>query len=435
MSDRNLANDRVKLVQYSIVTVRRGFEEILKTYGEEVVTENMTGEVFASWVIAKYSQENNISEDDRRYLRVYHDIIESWEKQDLKYEENRLKYEDKKLNVLGAIVEALQNRRPSQYEIKINSIGMRLVKLPASEFLMGSPDLDSDANNDEKPQHLVRITKPFFIGVYTVTVAQWRQFVDETGYLTEGEQNGMGSVGLDLTNGLVSPHPDYTWRSWLREDAQHPSDFVQTDNHPVVCVSWNDAQEFCAWLSRKENATYRLPTEAEWEYACRAGTTTRFHSGDDEDSLQRAGNIADASLQLKWFGTPPGGAEPIPLPPYAKPWNDGYPFTAPGGQFEPNPFGLYDMHGNVGEWCSDWYAEDYYQQSPTDDPQGPAEGQLVPIDDRIPGAEPRTLRVLRGGVWLDPASGCRSADRWTHRRHPVDTAADIGFRVVLEDND
>jgi sulfatase modifying factor 1 len=314
----------------------------------------------------------------------------------------------------------------------INSLGMNMVQIAPGQFSMGSPDNDPDANADEKPMHQVTITKGFHLSMFTVTVGQFRSFLMDTGYKTEYERNCRGSRGLDLTTGNVEQKPYYTWRSWLREDAQHPSGFQQTDLHPIVCVSWDDANTFCRWLSRKENKLYRLPTEAEWEYACRADSTTRFYSGDNENSLQGVANIADASLVEKWIWN--AGPGPYPpgthLPPYAKPWNDGYPFTAPVGRFRANAYGLNDMHGNVGEWCLDWYDENYYKVSPAEDPQGPAAGEVVPIDDRIPGAPPRTLRVVRGGVWLDPASGCRSADRQTHRRHPVDSAADIGFRVL-----
>jgi formylglycine-generating enzyme required for sulfatase activity len=308
----------------------------------------------------------------------------------------------------------------------INSLGMMLVPLAPGQFQMGSPDSgDPAANGDEKPQHPVRITKPFFIGMHQVKVVDFRQFVAATGYRTEGETSGKGSFGLDLTTGKVGPKPEYTWFN--------PS-IPQTDEHPVVCVSWNDAVEFCNWLSAKEGRKYRLPTEAEWEYACRAGTTTRYCNGDDEDGVKDVGNVADASLQERWvwLTNDPPYQYGTHLPTWAKPWDDGWPFTAAVGSFQPNPWGLCDMHGNVGEWCQDWYDPNYYQYSPAEDPTGPAQGPLVPVDDVIPNAPPRTLRVLRGGVWLDPASGCRSADRHTHRRHPVDTAADIGFRVVLE---
>jgi sulfatase modifying factor 1 len=315
----------------------------------------------------------------------------------------------------------------------INTVGMNMVQLAPGAFSMGSPDSDQEANEDEKPLHKVSITNMFFLSMYTVTVGQFRMFINDTGYKTEFERNGRGSYGLDLTTGKVEQKPDYTWRSWLREDPQRPSGFQQTDSHPIVCVSWEDANAFCRWLSKRENKSYRLPTEAEWEYACRADSTTRYYSGDKEDSLEGVANIADVSLTEKWIWN--GGPGPFQpgqhLPPYAKSWNDGYPFTAPVGRFRPNSYGFYDMHGNVGEWCSDWYDENYYKQAPAEDPQGPPVGEVVPIADRLPGMPPRTLRVIRGGVWLDPASGCRSADRQTHRRHPVDSAADIGFRVAM----
>jgi formylglycine-generating enzyme required for sulfatase activity len=310
----------------------------------------------------------------------------------------------------------------------VNSIGMELALIPAGEFLMGSPDSDPAAQPNEKPRHLVRITRPFLFGVREVTVGQFRRFVDETGYRTEGERNGKGSFGLDLTTGRVEPKPEYTWRSWLKADESQPSDFEQTDDHPVVCVSWSDARAYCEWLSRSEGWEYRLPTEAEWEYACRAGTSTRFPFGDDEDGLREAANIADKSLQKKWKMKV--GGQTMDLPPYAKWWNDGAPFTRPVGELKPNAWGLFDMLGNVGEWCLDWYDGGYYAQSPLEDPQGPPVGEEVSVEHLIPGGGKVRLRVVRGGVWLDPAPGCRSADRSTQLRHPVYSAADIGFRLV-----
>jgi sulfatase modifying factor 1 len=306
----------------------------------------------------------------------------------------------------------------------INSIGMRMVQVLPGEFMMGSPDTDTDAKPDEKPQHNVKITRPLWIGMHQVTRGQFREFVEETGYQTEYEENGLGSTGIDLETGLVTQKPVYTWTN---------GGFPQEDTHPVICVSYNDALHFCRWLSFKENRKYRLPTEAEWEYCCKAGTTSRYCNGDPKESMKDVGNCGDQSLTKKWIWNLDSGPfkKGQPLPPYAEPWDDGFPFTAPVGSFKPNPFGIYDMHGNVGEWCSDWYTETYYGNSPVEDPKGPAEGQVVDVSDRIPGLK-RTLRVIRGGVWLDPAIGCRSADRWTHRRHPVDSAADIGFRVVLE---
>ena len=153
----------------------------------------------------------------------------------------------------------------------------------------------------------------------------------------------------------------------------------------MVNVSWNDAVAFCKWLSKKEGKTYRLPTEAEWEYACRAGTTTRYYSGDDPETLAKVGNVADAAAKAKF----PDWRWTIKA-------NDGYVFTAPVGKFKPNAFGLYDMHGNAWQWCADWYGEEYYAKSPVDDPTGPDTGDF---------------RVLRGGFWGGWPNYTRSATR------------------------
>ncbi len=231
-----------------------------------------------------------------------------------------------------------------------NSIGMNLVLIPAGEFRMGSPDSDKDASNDEKRQHQVRITRPFYLGTTEVTRGQFRRFVDEAGYKTTAEWQG------------TSPE--------------------QTDEHPVVNASWNDAVAFAAWMSRKEGQTYRLPTEAEWEYACRAGTTTRYSSGDDPKGLAAVGNI--------------GGKGTVPV-----------------GRYNPNAWGLFDTHGNVWEWCSDGYAPDYYKRSPMDDP---------------PGADGALLRVIRGGGWDGGPRYARSA----YRRGSAPAARDrgLGFRLA-----
>jgi len=182
-----------------------------------------------------------------------------------------------------------------------------------------------------------------------------------------------------------------------------PPEPEQAISHPVMNVSSYDAVAFCAWLSKKEGRTYRLPTEAEWEYACRAGTTTRFYHGDDVEGLAKVGNVADAAAYKKrscsW-----GIAS-----------NDGYAFTSPVGSFLPNDFGLYDMHGNAEEWCAEWYAADYFESSPTDDPTGPTSG---------------SYRVYRGGGWRSFARRCcRSAYRY--RDKPDDQAMYLGFRVAL----
>jgi formylglycine-generating enzyme required for sulfatase activity len=292
-----------------------------------------------------------------------------------------------------------------------NSIGMKMVLIPAGEFKMGGGesaeetaafynktygenDLTADSFKDEQPRHQVRITKPFYIGIYHVTRGQFRQFVKDTGYKTDAEKGeNPGASGWNPDKKEFGFNEKYSWRN---------AGFEQTDEHPVVNVSWNDAVAFCKWLSKKENKTYRLPTEAEWEYACRAGTTTRYYSGDDPETLAKVGNVADAAAKAK-----------LPDWKYTIKANDGYVFTAPVGKFKPNAFGLYDMHGNAWQWCADRYGAKYYAASPTDDPTGPDSGGD---------------RVLRGGSWIDWPNSARSAER---DGDAPDFRSDLaGFRVA-----
>ncbi|MHB0959633.1 MAG: formylglycine-generating enzyme family protein [Pirellulaceae bacterium] len=231
--------------------------------------------------------------------------------------------------------------------METNSMGMKLTLIPAGEFLMGSPSTEVGLARGA-PQHRVRITKSFYLGICEVTQAQYEQL-----------------MGVN------------------------PSSF-QGPQRPIETVSWENAVEFCGKLSalpeeKAAGRTYRLPTEAEWEYACRAGSTTRYSYGDDELLL---GNYA-------WFE---GNSSST---------------THPVGEKQPNAWGLHDMHGNVFEWCEDWWELDYYLNSPVDDPAGPATG---------------SARVLRGGCWSMPASLCRSADR--DRFRPSIRFDGAGFRVA-----
>src|SRR5262245_23911966 len=271
-----------------------------------------------------------------------------------------------------------------------NSLGMNLLLIPRGQFLMGSPKGEEDRLDEELP-HEVEITQPFYMGRHEVTVGQFKAFVKDANHLTEAEKDGKGGRAFDGQEFVQKP--EFTWKNLH---------FAQLDDHPVVVVSWNDAVAFCAWLSKKEGRTYRLPTEAEWEYACRGGTKTRFHVGDREDDLKAVANIADAALKTKWADAT-----------WAVGWDDGFAFTAPGGKFKANGFGLQDMHGNAREWCSDWYGEDYYGKSPRSDPPGPASGKE---------------RVARGGAWSTQPKFCRCAFRdW----HEPDYRSDcVGFRVV-----
>ena len=300
--------------------------------------------------------------------------------------------------VLVTMTCADEAKQPTkQVEPATNSIGMKLAAIPAGEFLMGSPETEPGRGQDEQ-QHRVRITKPFLLGVYEVTFKQYREFVKASGYKTDAERDGTGGWGFDAKS-PDSPYrrkPEFNWSN---------NGFADIDDHPVFNVSWNDAVAFCAWLSKQEGKTYRLPTEAEWEYACRAGTNTRYWHGDDPEGLVKVGNVLDASA-VKLFDT---------LKKHAVTENDGYAITAPVGKFRPNAFGLYDMHGNVAEWCGDWYGVDYYGESPADEPQGPATG---------------TGRVFRGGAWRDDPVLDRSAAR--DLSEPTYRGGRVGFRALCE---
>ena len=281
-------------------------------------------------------------------------------------------------------------------------IGMKLKLIPEGEFLMGSPKDEEGRSSDEgdKP-HRVRITQPFYMGIHEVTVGQFRRFVTATSYRTEAETDGEGGYGWNESTGkLEGQDVKYNWKS---------TGFAQTDDHPVVNVTWNDAVKFCEWLSRTEGKTYRLPTEAEWEYACRAGSSSRFSFGDSEGELTRHANVADATAKAKLSNysslTYTSG-------------RDGFVFTAPVGSFRANDFGLHDLHGNVWEWCQDLYDSKAYTNrgAVTSDP-------LVKTGSG-------SSRVLRGGSWFYYAIRARSAYRDYYS--PGNRSYGIGFRVVAE---
>ncbi len=251
-----------------------------------------------------------------------------------------------------------------------NSIGMKFVRIEPGTFRMGS--LDSEvANDSERPQHEVEITKPYYLGKYPVTRAQFAAFGKDAGYQTGAEEAG----------------DKETWRK--PGDFAWQADYVQTDDDPVVEVSRNDAMKFCEWLSKKEGRTYELPTEAEWEYACRAGTTTAYSFGDDAAKL---GDYA-------WYSDNSGD------------------HTHPVGEKKPNPWGLYDMHGNVWQWCADGFGP--YQEGHIKDPKGKTSNNIDVFN----------IGVFRGGSWFTASEYCRSARRGTNLTGV--RSDDIGFRVVL----
>lgn len=274
-----------------------------------------------------------------------------------------------------------------------NNIGLTMRLIPAGDFIMGSPESEAGRDKDER-QHRVRITKAFYLGEFEVTQAEYRSVMGKN----PSWFSATGGGHLNVRG-------------------------VSTDRFPVETVSWYEALEFCNQLSVLEkqppyyslknvvrNADgsveqadvtllggggYRLPTEAEWEYACRAGSTTPFHFGPDCDSQQ-------ANVDGRELG------------------NDGLKHaylrrTAAVGSYEANAFGLYDLHGNVWEWCSDWYDKDYYNNSPANDPTGSLTGRL---------------RIRRGGSWDRGPKGARSAYR--RQSLPSHRYIFIGFRVARD---
>jgi len=264
-----------------------------------------------------------------------------------------------------------------------NGIGMKLALIPAGEFMMGTskeevdrlaklcPWIKRELHKRECPPHRVRITKPFYLGVYEVAQAEYERVMGKNPSYFSATGDGKDEVsGMDASR------------------------------FPVERVSWDDAVEFCRKLSelpeeKTAGHVYRLPTEAEWEYACRAGTTTLFHFGS---KLNGEEANCDGSLPLGTTIKGPALDRPTTV-----------------GSYQPNAFGLYDMHGNVWEWCQDWYDEEYYKESPPNDPQGPTTG---------------SIRVGRGGSWNFTTWHCRSALRGNYS--PEDRYISLGFRVAAD---
>lgn len=282
-----------------------------------------------------------------------------------------------------------------------SALARDMVKVKGGCFQMG--DTFGDGNKEEKPVHEVCVDG-FSMGKYEMTVGQFRAFVEETGYVTDAEKNTGGDNGcwtLERDSSGAWSGGYKKWASW-RKPLQAELQPVE-EQHPVSCVSWNDVAAFIAWLNRNSGRSYRLPTEAEWEYAARAGTSTRNYWGNGKNDACRYANVADQSPL-------PSGSN---WPGEKHECNDGYTFVAPVGRFQPNTFGLYDMIGNVWEWTADWYGSDYYGQSPKQNPQGPISG---------------SIRVNRGGSCCNSPAYVRAANRSFDG--PAYRDYRLGFRLV-----
>ena len=246
-----------------------------------------------------------------------------------------------------------------------NIIGMKLVLIPKGKLMMGSPPDEKGSEEDER-RHEVTISRDYHLGIHEVTQAQYKKIMGKNPSHFQGDA-------------VAERHPETN--RVVKE--------VDSANHPVEQVSWEDAVEFCQRLSalpeeKKAGRVYRLPSEAEWEYACRAGSQMAYSFGSDEKSLVNFG----------WYDSNSKG------------------MTHAVGLKKANAWGLYDMHGNDFEWCADWYGE--YPKAYATDPRGPEDGWA---------------RALRGGSWFDGAVDCRSALRGWKVRSLLDRT--IGFRVAL----
>lgn len=285
---------------------------------------------------------------------------------------------------------ALQQDAPQPAQVWTDPVtGMEFVWVPGGSLLMGSPAGERDRDDDEGPVHEVKLDG-FWLGKHEVTRGQFGKFVEATGYQTQAEKEG-GAWGYQC--GTWDYHQGLHWRR---------AGFPQDDRHPVVCVSWHDAQAMAAWLSGQGNGKFHLPTEAQWEYACRGGTTTSRFWGENPDEVCQYANVADRTLKESING-----------------WahnihhcHDGFVFTAPVGRYRANGFDLHDMLGNVWEWCEDLYSKDAY-------------GKHLPVNPKQ--TDGGAHRVIRGGGWNSYPRRVRCAHRLNDdpaRRHQF-----VGFRL------
>jgi formylglycine-generating enzyme required for sulfatase activity/uncharacterized protein (DUF362 family) len=301
----------------------------------------LPGATAASYIIARTGQE-----DAGQYTCLVSNSVGSVET------------EATTLAVTGEPVALASGEVPEVPGVETGSFaGIEFVRVPPGTFEMGSPEEEIRRQPREGPRHAVTISKGYWMGRFEVTKAQWLEVM--------GTEPWKGKL-------FAGDEPD----------------------SPASYISWQDAQAFVGRLNQRGEGTFRLPTEAEWEYACRSGSAEQYHYGADSES-ERLGDFA-------WFST--------------NAYRAGQRYSHPVGTKRPNAWGLYDMMGNVWEWCADWYEADYYAASPESDPTGPATG---------------SRKVLRGGAWCEDASGCRSARR--HRDYPAYRILGVGFRVCREE--
>jgi formylglycine-generating enzyme required for sulfatase activity len=289
-----------------------------------------------------------------------------------------------------------------------NSAGMAFILVPPGEFLMGSPAEEPGHRESayDESQHPVRLSRAFYLARHETTVGQFRRFVEATGYRTDGQRNGGGHAHDERA---VWKHREGV--SWLKPGYAGP--FELADRHPVVHVSHTDALAYCRWLqamspaslppSAKVSPKYDLPTEAQWEWACRAGSDSRYWWGDEDDTSGKRLNVGDRTLK---------GVHPE-WPRSILPMEDGHAFAAPVGSYQPNAFGLYDMLGNVWEFCSTRHGT------------FPRELSIDPGD-----LDPQRGFAVRGGGWSNQAVDARCATR--NADPPHFCHSNLGFRVAIQ---
>lgn len=297
----------------------------------------------------------------------------------------------------GQDAQTPEEMKPYTETIPGTDISFEMVPIPGGTFQMGSPDDEADRSAHEGPQHPVTIA-PFWMGKHEVTWDEYDEFAfsfDLRRKEREGVERDSQPEGEQQADAITRPTPPYADETFG----------LGREGQPVICITLHAAMEYCRWLSAKTGHTYRLPTEAEWEYAARAGTTTAYHFGDDPADLE----------EYDWFFENCEGPQPV-------------------GQLKPNPWGLYDMHGNVAEWVLDHYVEDLYSRRSQDTPT--VRPVVVPDEFEYP-------YLARGGSWDFDAYDCRSASR--HISNPDWSVQDpqrpqsiwwhtdatfVGFRIV-----
>ncbi len=299
-----------------------------------------------------------------------------------------------------------------------NNIKIRLAFIPAGNFLMGQSDFENNAiilafGRDwhekwckrELPQHPVFISNDFFISVSPITVEQFSVFVEDTGYMTDSENAGWSYIwkGLDWEK-----NKGVFWQC----DVNGENILHTNSSQPVIYVSWHDTVEYCGWLTKKFQTIFRLPSEAEWEYACRAGSSEMVYSGNIDFTNPKESTTLD---EIAWYSGNCRAKESNGF--FAEnvlEKNNHIKQSGPKSvcQKKPNDLGLYDMIGNVWEWCSDWYDEEYYLISPEENPTGPEIG---------------SRHVMRGGSWFSETRDARAAFRGG--KLPDYRSYDIGFRI------